>query len=150
MNVRQFILYVSSKKLNIFFSSYAFPIMYATILVFFWGTHFSSISTKNYFFLLTFSTIFFLTFVATNFVFLFFLPPPPPQISNGASLRCQQGPGMTVCSGNGYQMMPVFFSNLITFIYLFVHRSRSKSNSLASRLSQKALSQRSLLARMLR
>ena len=52
--------------------SYAFPIMYITIWCFFWSTYFLSISTANFFLLLTFSTnFFFLTFVATNYFFQF-------------------------------------------------------------------------------
>ena len=45
-----------------FFLSCAFPIIYVTIWCFFWSTYFSSISTTNFLFLSTFSTIFFSDF----------------------------------------------------------------------------------------
>ena len=62
------------------FLSYAFPIMYVTIWCFFWSTYFSSISTTNFFFCPHFQQTFFLTFVATNYLFQFFSSPPPPDI----------------------------------------------------------------------
>ena len=71
-NVRQFFFYVSSKKWNIFFFSYAFPIMYVTIRWFFWSIYFSSISTKNLFILPTY--------------FLNIFSTPPSQILKNASL----------------------------------------------------------------
>ena len=54
-------------------------------LVVFLVNIFSSISTTNFFFAHIFNKLFFLTFLATNYLFHFFSS-PPPQISNGASL----------------------------------------------------------------
>ena len=41
INLRQFFFNVLSKKLNTFFLSYAFPIMYVNTWWFFWSTYFS-------------------------------------------------------------------------------------------------------------
>ena len=49
--------------------SYAFPIMYVNIWCFFWSYFFSAH---------IFNKLFFLTFVATNYLFQFFYSPPPP------------------------------------------------------------------------
>ena len=115
-------LFFGDQRLTIFFFmfcrrnflSYVSLIMYVTILCFFWSTHFSSISTTNFFVLPTFSTnFFFLIFVATNYFFQYFSRPPPrPQISNGASLRVaclvrRAGVSLDCCcvSGPGYISM---------------------------------------------
>ena len=58
-------LYVSSKT-NL---SYAFPIMYVTIWVFFWSTYFSSISTTNFFLCPHFQQTFFSEFCGDKLFF---------------------------------------------------------------------------------
>ena len=47
---------------------------------------FGVFSVQTFFSAYIFNKLFFLTFVATNYLFQFFSSPPPPQISNGASI----------------------------------------------------------------
>ena len=66
------ICFFGDQRPTIFFYvlSYAFPIMYANIWCFFWSTYIFSAHIFN--------KLFFLTFLATNYLFHFFSSPPPP------------------------------------------------------------------------
>ena len=75
INVRQFFFMLCRRFLLL----YAFPIMYVTIWCFFWSTYFSSISSTNFFFLLTFSTNFFFWLLWRQTIFFNFNLPPPPR-----------------------------------------------------------------------
>ena len=72
------------------FLSYAFPIMYATILVFFLvNIFFINFNSKLFFSAHIFNKLFFFWLLLRQTIYFNFnlaQPPPPPQISNGASL----------------------------------------------------------------
>ena len=78
INVQQFFFMLCRRN----FLSYAFPIMYVTIWYFFRSTHFSSISTTNFFFSSYFQQTFFFWLLWRQTIFFNFnlAPPPLPDI----------------------------------------------------------------------
>ena len=76
MNVRQFFW-----RTEVTYFIFAFSIMYVTICCFFWSIYYPSISTTNFFL-----PTFFVAYLVTIFLNIFFNLPPPPLIPSGASL----------------------------------------------------------------